>query len=115
MLTISPTTLAAFEEEQRRSRPAAFGRWWELHARVLGPLDRFTAAKVFDRYAAEGTVAEIDVMDDEIFVWVAARYRMPDMGDRQYLAVTDVIFADMPDEQKLAAVDHIARTVPSGQ
>lgn len=52
-------------------------------------------------------------MDDEIFLWVAARYRMPEMGGRQYLATMDVIFRDGSDVEKLMAIDQIARTIPA--
>lgn len=113
MLTISPHTLAALETSLTRDRPAAFGRWWERHAAILGALDRFTASALFERYAPEAAIAEIDPMDDEIFLWVAARCLMVDMGDRQYLATMDVIFCDMDDAGKLAALGHVARTIPS--
>lgn len=113
MLTITPGQMAAFETQMTRERPAAFGRWCEAHAAILGAIDRFTAAALFDRYAAEASIAEISPDEDLVFAWIAARYRMPEMGDRQYLATMDVIFADIDDRAKLSAIDHIARTIPS--
>ena len=113
MLIISPQTLAALETSMARDRPAAFGRWWDQHAAILGPLDSSTASALFERYAPEAEIAEIHPMEDEIFLWVAARYLMIDMGDRQYLATMDVIFSDTDDAGKLAALRHIAAAVPS--
>jgi lactam utilization protein B len=113
MLTISPHTLAALETSMARDRAAAFFRWWGQHAAILRSLDRFTASAMFDRYAPEAVIAEIDLMDDEIFLWVAARHLMVDMGGRQYLATMDVIFSDLNDAGKLAALSHISRTISS--
>lgn len=113
MLSISSQSLAALEMSVERRRPASFGEWWERHRDTLGAVDRFAAATLFNRYAHEAAVAEIDPMDDEIFLWVAARYRMPEMGGRQYLATMDVIFRDGSDVEKLMAIDQIARTIPS--
>jgi hypothetical protein len=113
MLTITPGQMAAFEAQMTRERPATFGRWCERYAAILGPIDRFTAAGLFDRYAPEAAIAEIDPDEDLIFVWIAARYRMPEMGNRQYLATMDVIFNDADDGAKLTAIDQIARTIPS--
>lgn len=113
MLTISPAQMAAFEASAARERPNAFGRWWDGHAAMLGPIDRFSAAALFDRYAPEAAIAEIEPDDDLIFIWIAARHRMPDMGNEQYLQTMNVIFADMSDGAKLSSIDRIARTVPS--
>ena len=112
VLKISPAMLSSFEQSLVRARPIEFGRWYQRYAHVLGPLDRFTTYTLFDKYAAEGGIAEIDPMDDEIFVWVAARYCMPNMDDRQYLATMDVIFSELSDENKLAKINQIAFKAP---
>lgn len=113
MLTISSKALAALETAMERDRPTAFVGWWVQHGEILGALDRSTAAALFDRYAPEAAIAEIDPKDDEIFLWVAARHCMPDMGGQQYLATMDVIFRDVSDVEKLTAIGQIARTIPS--
>ena len=49
--------------------------------------------------------------EEQQFLFCAARARMPDMGNEQYLATCDVIVGEGSDREKLLALDGIARTI----
>lgn len=107
MLRISDQAVAAFNAKAEAQRRAQFARWWQSHATILGSVDTFTAGQWLDLYASEAEVAGID-RDDQLFVYIAARRRMPDPEAWQYVAMMNVVCADLPDPEKLRQIDRIA-------
>lgn len=110
MLRITPETLSAFENEHARKKGLRFGSWWQQHAAQLGPRDHFSCARLIDGMAEEIEITGL-AAENQQFLFVAARCRMPDMGNEQYLRTLDAIAGRGDDAAKLAAIDAIARTV----
>lgn len=108
MLTISDQVLGTFEAQARAARQLRFVRWWQ--AQQLGAVDAFTAGKWLDEYRGEAEVGGID-RDELLFVYIAARRRIPEPEAWQYVALMNVVWSDRPDADKLARIDAIARGV----
>jgi hypothetical protein len=112
MLVISEQQMAAMEADHARRKPTRMAAWWDGHADLLGTRDVFSCGRLLNMLADEMTFAGLDE-EVQQFLFCAARVRMPEMGDQQYLLVTDVIVGDGGDRDKLLAFDRIARTVPA--
>jgi hypothetical protein len=112
MLVISEQQMAAMEADHTRRKPARMAAWWDVHADLLGTRDIFSCRRLLESLADEIAFAGLE-NETQQFLFCAARVRMPDMGDQQYLLTMDAIVGPGDDREKLLAFDGIARTVPA--
>lgn len=102
--------MGAFAAEHQRQRPLRFAKWWQQYEAIIGQRDAFSLARLLEQLEPE--IALTGLKDEsQHFLFIAARCRMPEMGNRQYLEVLDVLVADMADEDKLRAFDAIATRI----
>jgi hypothetical protein len=111
VLVISRSQITALEAAVDIERHHRFASWWQTHASLLGSADLVECEGWLLTYGPEAEVAGIAADEARLFLYVAARRRMPTMSGPQYVAAMDAVFAPINDRAKIAVFDEIAQMV----
>lgn len=106
MHVVSSNEMEAHEADQARAFPLRFQQWWQ--DRVSPRIERQFCQELVMRHQEEFQLAGVEE-DEEKFLFLYARALMPEMGDAEYLETMDMIFALLPEAEKIRGLGEIAR------
>jgi hypothetical protein len=83
--------------------PFRFAEWWQQYANLLGNREILECAILFKSLREECEFAGLS--DERLkYLFCAARALLPDMTDRQYIEVLNIIFGNISDSNKLNSI-----------